>query len=179
MDETNPKNQRFKLAWMEDLQIGKAPSTIDQKLAALAQYETATRWADFDSLCRDHVLEYLEFIRSAKTSSKTKAAKVRHVREFFKWMIMDERIKPKQARKPILMMRLTDKEQRAGRSKKMVKFANIEQITDTIASMPKTNAIERRNRALLAFTLLSGARDGAIISMTCLLYTSPSPRDRG
>jgi len=48
MDETNPKNDRLKLAWMEDLEIGKAPSTIDQKLAALSQYELATRWADFE-----------------------------------------------------------------------------------------------------------------------------------
>jgi len=34
-----------------------------------------------------------------------------------------------------------------------------------INTMPNETAIERRNRALVAFTLLSGARDGAIISM--------------
>jgi integrase len=38
-------------------------------------------------------------------------------------------------------------------------------ITETIYAMLKTNAIERRNRALIAVTLLFGARDGAIISM--------------
>ncbi|WP_427451994.1 hypothetical protein [Litorimonas sp. WD9-15] len=31
--------------------------------------------------------------------------------------------------------------------------------------MPSASAVDRRNRALLAFTLLSGARDGAIITM--------------
>ena len=34
-----------------------------------------------------------------------------------------------------------------------------------LASMPAETMIEKRNRALLAFTLLSGARDRAIVSM--------------
>jgi len=166
MTETNPKNERLKLAWIEELEVQKADSTIDQKLAALAGYEAATKWADFEKFSREHVNAYLETVRSLSVTTRTKAAKVRHVKDFFKWMVMDERLKPKQARKPLLALRLTDKEQRAGRASNMVKFATVEQIIATITAMPKTNAVERRNRALLAFTLLSGARDGAIISMT-------------
>ena len=80
-------------------------------------------------------------------------------------MIADERLRPKKVRKAMLSLRLTDKEVRAGSATRTVNYATIEQITSTIESMPKTNAIERRNRALLAFTLLAGARDGAIITM--------------
>ena len=41
----------------------------------------------------------------------------------------------------------------------------MEQIKHVISTMPTDTEIERRNRALVAFTLLTGARDSAIASM--------------
>lgn len=165
MTETNPKNERLKLAWIEELEITKADTTIDQRLAALGQFEALTDHADFTKLDRTRVDLYLSELRKTKTSFRTKAAKVRHVRAFYDWMIMDERIKPKTARKAILALRLKDKEARAGRAQRTVKFPTLEEVEDTIRSMPKATSIDLRNRAILAFTALSGARDGAIISM--------------
>jgi integrase len=42
----------------------------------------------------------------------------------------------------------------------------IEQIRHVLQTMPSATAIDRRNRALIAFTLLSGARDDAIASVS-------------
>lgn len=44
-------------------------------------------------------------------------------------------------------------------------FPTLEQVKHAIERMPRGSDIERRNRALVAFTLLSGARDSAIASM--------------
>lgn len=165
MTELNPKNERLKLAWIEDLEIEKATSTIDQKLAALSQFEAMTGAADFIAFDRDIVKIYLSAIRHTAISWKTKAAKVRHVRSFFDWMVMEEHVKPKAVRKAIASLRLTDKEARAGSAQRTVKHPTLDQIESTIRAMPNNTAIERRNRALIAFTALSGARDGAIISM--------------
>jgi integrase len=41
----------------------------------------------------------------------------------------------------------------------------LEQIKYVITSMPAKSELERRNRALVAFTRLTGARDGAIVSL--------------
>jgi integrase len=41
----------------------------------------------------------------------------------------------------------------------------MEQIKHVISTMPTDTEIERRNRTLVAFTLLTGARDSAIASM--------------
>jgi len=71
----------------------------------------------------------------------------------------------KRANHVIKALRLPKRDRTAARSTKRKDFSTLEQITQTIAAMPKASAIERRNRALIAFTLLSGARDGAIISM--------------
>lgn len=165
MVELNPKNERLKLAWIEDLKIEKATSTIDQKLAALSQFEAMTGAADFIAFDRDIVKTYLSKLRQTAISWKTKAAKVRHVRSFFDWMVMEENLKPKAVRKAIASLRLTDKEARAGSAHRTVKHPTLDQIESTIRAMPCDTAIERRNRALIAFTALSGARDGAIISL--------------
>ena len=41
----------------------------------------------------------------------------------------------------------------------------MEQIEHVLSKMPVGSEIERRNRALVAFTLLTGARDSAIASL--------------
>jgi integrase len=165
MTELNPKNERLKLAWIEDLEIEKATSTIDQKLAALSQFEAMTGYTDFIAFSRDIAKTYLSGLRNIAISSKTKAAKVRHVRSFFDWMVMEEHMKPKAVRKAIATLRLTDKEARAGSAQRKVKHPTLDEVELTIRAMPNETAIDRRNRALIAFTALSGARDGAIISM--------------
>lgn len=165
MTELNPLNERLKLAWIEELIITSADSTIDQKLAALSQFEALTDGHDFTLLDRDRVKLYLAKLRQTATSAHTKAAKVRHVKAFYDWMVMDERLKPKAVRKAILALRLKDKEARAGRAKRTVKHPTLAEVEDTVRAMPDTTSIDLRNRALLAFTALSGARDGAIISM--------------
>jgi integrase len=41
----------------------------------------------------------------------------------------------------------------------------LEQVRHVLRSMPAATAIERRDRAIIAFAILTGARDGAIASM--------------
>ena len=165
MAEMNPANERLKHAWTKELQISKQERTIDQRLAALAQFERLTDFASFADFNRDLVDQYLDGLRKTPTRMKTKAAKVRHVRSFFDWMVMEEHLRPKAVRKAILALRLTDKEARTGRATKATAFPTLAEIEATIRNMPDATSIDLRNRALLAFTALSGARDGAIVSM--------------
>jgi integrase len=60
---------------------------------------------------------------------------------------------------------LSDKDTRIATAKRQQKFPTLEQIKHVISKMPDNTDIERRNRALVAFTLLSGARDSAIASL--------------
>lgn len=165
MSEVNPKNARLIMEWVEELDREYSTSTVDQKLAAMAIYEKAIAYADFATFSLDHVDAFIAAIQNKSVLNRTRASTVRHVKAFFEWMVMMEKIKGKQARMPLKALKLTKKDRRAGQAAKRKPRATIAQITSTIAAMPKNNAIERRNRALIAFTLLSGARDGAIISM--------------
>jgi integrase len=60
---------------------------------------------------------------------------------------------------------MSEKETRIATAKRQQKFPTLEQIKHVLSKMPVGNEIERRNRALVAFTLLTGARDSAIASL--------------
>ena len=165
MTKVNLKNERLKHAWLKELERDDSPSTIDHKLAALACFEEATDYLDFDKITEEAVDTFTDYVTKRQTRSRTNVATVNSVKSFFQWMVMDERIKGKQARKPIKALRLKRKDRTASSARKARPIATIAQIEVAVRAMPQTTAIERRNRALIAFTLVSGARDGAIISM--------------
>jgi integrase len=60
---------------------------------------------------------------------------------------------------------LSEKEVRIATARRETAVPTMEQIKHVIESMPNNSAIDRRNRSLIAFTLLTGARDSAIASM--------------
>jgi integrase len=60
---------------------------------------------------------------------------------------------------------LSDKDTRIATAKRQQKVPTLEQIKHVINKMPVGSEIERRNRARVAFTLLTGARDSAIASL--------------
>lgn len=60
---------------------------------------------------------------------------------------------------------LSEKDTRIATAQRERKAPTLEQVRHVIGSMPAVSEIEKRDRALVAFTLLSGARDSAIASM--------------
>jgi integrase len=60
---------------------------------------------------------------------------------------------------------LSDKDTRIATAQREQKAPTLEQVKHVINTMPADTEIQRRNRALIAFTLLTGARDSAITSM--------------
>lgn len=167
MNEVNPKNERIKMKYAEDLKRldGLATSTIDQKLTAIKLFEELTNYVDFEVFDFEIAKIFIDQLMLRSTSSKTKLSIVRHVKKFFTDIALEGHLKRKGARKAIKALRLSEKDRRAGQATKKRKFPSMQTIIETVEAMPKTNSIERRNRALLAFTIISGARDGAIKSM--------------
>lgn len=165
MTKVNPKNERHKLDWLAELERDYSASTVDSKLAALACFEEATDYLDFEKITVEAADRFTAYVVKRPTRSLTNVAAVNSVKSFFQWMVMDERIKGRAARKPINGLRLKLKDRTASRARKAKPIPSVAQIEAAVKAMPKTTAIERRNRGLVAFTLVSGARDGAIISM--------------
>lgn len=60
---------------------------------------------------------------------------------------------------------MSEKDTRIAGAKRKKPVPSLEQILHVLESMPERTDIEKRNRALIAFTLLTGARDSAIASL--------------
>ena len=167
MNEVNPKNERIKMKYAEDLKRldGLAKVTIDQKLAAIKLFEELTSFNDFEVFDFEIAKTFIDQLMPRSTSSKTKLSTVRHVKKFFTDIALEGYLKRKGANKAIKALRLSQKDRRAGQATTKRKFPNIQTIIETLETMPRTSAIELRNRALIAFTMVSGARDGAIKSI--------------
>ena len=79
MSKVNPKNEALKVAWMKALNRDDTPSTVDHKLAALALFEEATDYLDFDKItvdAVDAVDEFIAVVRQRPTRSRTNASLV-------------------------------------------------------------------------------------------------------
>jgi hypothetical protein len=50
-------------------------------------------------------------------------------------------------------------------------FPSLQQVWVVVAAMPSDTVIERRNRALIAFIMLTGVRDRALVSLPCVTST--------
>ncbi|PHS24398.1 MAG: recombinase XerC [Robiginitomaculum sp.] len=167
MVELNAKNERLKIAYavFMDEYDGLAQSTIDGRLAALCRYEEATRFVDFTSFNRERARAFKIALLKTGLVSATKLSTMNQVKAFFQWLANEGHLKTVAQKRAIGLLRLSRKDTRAGQASRPKKFASIAEFKQIIANMPNKTPTERRNRALIAFTALSGARDGAIITM--------------
>jgi integrase len=69
------------------------------------------------------------------------------------------------AQKVANCVNLAEQDPRVATTRREQKVPTMEQIKHVFNAMPADIDIERRNQALVAFTLLTGARDSAIASM--------------
>jgi integrase len=86
------------------------------------------------------------------------------LKRFFVWLAGRPGYKSRISYSDAEYFNLSAKETRIAKATRPAKVPTLEQIRHVIQSMPVATDIERRDRALIAFTILSGARDGAVAS---------------
>ena len=87
------------------------------------------------------------------------------MKAFFQWLVMQPGYKSRISYTDTEYFNLSEKEVRIATARRETMVPTMEQIKHVIETMPNNSALERRNRSLIAFTLLTGARDSAIASM--------------
>jgi len=87
------------------------------------------------------------------------------LKQFFFWLAGQPGYKARLQYPDADYFNLSEKDTRIATAQRERKAPTLEQVKRVIETMPSRNEIERRNRALVAFALLTGARDSAIASM--------------
>lgn len=174
MKKHNPVNERIKRQYFSFLKEAKRHSepTVDAAAKALNRFEVYTRYRDFKKFhfnqaiaFKKHLAEQKAQQSGEKLSKATLHATLTQLKRFFEWLSDKPGYKSRFQYSDAEYFNLSDKDMRVATARREQRVPTLQQIKHIINTMPTTTDIERRNRALVAFTLLTGARDSAIASM--------------
>lgn len=173
MTNYNAVNERMKrqyFAYLAEAQ-GHSEQTIDAAAKAIARFEGYTKWRDFKKFHIEqakgfkHCLTEQRGLQSGEPLSKaTLYATLTALKRFFHWLAGQPGYKSRISYSDADYFSLSAKDTRIAKSVRPRRVPTLEQIRHVIFNMPGTTEIERRDRALIALTILTGARDGAIAS---------------
>jgi integrase len=170
----NPSNERIKRQYFAYLKEAKRHSeaTVDAVAKALSRFEADTRFRDFKAFHFEQAIAFKKRLAEQdskgsgeKLSKATLHATLGHLKRFFQWLAGQPGYKSRLKYSDAEYFNLSDKDTRVATARREKAFPTLEQVKHVIRTMPHGSEIERRNRALVAFTLLTGARDSAIASM--------------
>src|ERR1700687_2585988 len=174
MSKVNPQNERIKRDYLRYLKQarGKSEATLDAVRKALSRFEDYTGARDFKSFRREQAIGFKERLaetnglRTGETISlATQLVTLAALREFFTWLAWQPGFKSKIHVPDIDYFSPSLRDSATAKAVKLRDFPRLEQVRAVIAAMPVETAIERRNRALIAFAILTGMRDRALVSL--------------
>jgi integrase len=174
MAKFNAKNERIKREYFrfQTEAKQKSQSTLRGIRKAIHRFETYTKFKDFGTFNKEQAIGFKKHLaqskgrRSGETLSKSTILQtVNALKEFFQWASWQPGYKSKIHPPEIEYLNLSEKDVRVAKTAKIKKFPSVEQIRKVVEIMPVGTVIERRDRALIAFTILSGMRDSAVASL--------------
>lgn len=174
MPNSNAQNTRIKRDYFDYLKEARRrdEASIDQVAKALSRFEEATRHADFKRFHREQAKAFkrrLDAEKNARTGKPLARATVHSIlsalREFFIWLAGQPGYKSKIAYADADYFNLSEKDVRIAKASREKPVPTLEQVHHVLETMPAETDIEKRNRALIALALLSGARGGALASL--------------
>jgi integrase len=173
MTRHNPENERIKRRYFTYLKEARrySEASIDTVAKALHRFEADTKFRSFKSFHIEQAVAFKRRLReqvnvaTGKPLSKaTINSTLSASRNFFHWLADQPGFRKRIGYGDGEYFNLTEKEMRIAKATREQPVPSVEQIKHVLATMPATTVIEKRNRALIAFTLLTGARDGALAS---------------
>jgi site-specific recombinase XerC len=173
MTTYNAQNERIKREYLTYLKEAKrySEASLDGVTQALYRFECYTRFKDFKKFHIQQAVAFKAHLsrqvsrRTGECLSKaTLYSTLTALKNFFHWLAGRPGYKSRLSYADAEYFNLSEKETRVAKAYREQLTPTLEQIRHVIHTMPANSEIEHRNRAVIAFTLLTGARDSAIAS---------------
>jgi integrase len=170
----NPQNERIKRAYFTYLAEAKGFSepTLDGIAKAMNRFESYTKFRDFKAFhieqakgFKASLAEQMSARTKDRLSKATLYATLSALKRFFSWLAGQPGYKSRISYSDAEYFNLSAKDTRVAKAHRDERVPTLEQIRHLICMMPAATEIERRDRALIAFTILTGVRDGATGSL--------------
>ena len=173
MSKRNAENERMKhryLGYLKDAK-GRDVGSIDAVAAALDRFDAFNRYRCFTAFHFEQARAFKANLMEARNvrtgnplSASTIHATLAALKGFFTWLAFQPGYASRIKDSDVEYFSTPDKLSRVATARRFKRCPTLTQIRAMLDAMPKKTEIDKRDHALVAFTILSGARDGAIIS---------------
>lgn len=173
MTKHNAANERIKrdyFAYLKEAR-GRDEATIDGVAKSLARFEQSTKAREFKRFHREQAVAFKSGLAEAvnartaeRISKATMLSTMRDLRAFFFWLAHLPGFKSHIAYADADYFNLSDKDVAVARARREKRVPTLAQVHHVLSAMPADTVLERRDRALVAFAALTGARVGALAS---------------
>lgn len=167
MNRKNSKNERIKRDYFHYLKqaLGRSDSTIRQTAISLTRFEEVSRMRDFKTFDQIQAVAFKENLAKSGLAPATTLSTLNNLKHFFGWLALQPGFKRAIKLGDIDYLSLPEKVVRAASAPSEKSFPTLPMVEKVVAAMPNETAIEKRDRALVAFTAITGIRDGALVTL--------------
>jgi integrase len=173
MQKLNPRNERVKRKyydWMREAK-GRSDATIDQAAAAIDRYETYAKHADFKSFhiekvkaFKVHLSEQRSTRNKTRLSHATIYSTLNALKAFFEWLAGQPGYKRYFSFGDWDYFSPTGQTASIAKAHRPSRAPPVATVRRVLGLMPTATEIEQRDRAIVAFLLLTAARVSAVAS---------------
>lgn len=171
MAKANAANERVKREYFRYLKDarGRDDATIDSVAKALARFEESTRAKDFRKFHREQAMAFKARLAAAnnvrtgeRLSKATMLSTLRELKAFFFWLAHLPGFKSQIAYADADYFSMAEKDVAVARARREKRVPTPDQVRHVLANMAAATVLERRDRALVAFAAMTGARVSAL-----------------
>lgn len=171
----NEENERVKRAYLTYLRLAKGYATVsvDKVADALLRFENAIGMKPFKNISTEDAKRFKDVLDSTTNtrtgkpvSAALKVNVLNSVRAFVHWLADRPGYKSSIRHSDADYFGPTLKDARIAQTRRPIPHPSPEQVLHAFRLMPDTTIIDRRNKALFAIMMLTGARIAAAVTLT-------------
>jgi integrase len=175
MRKHHPQNERIKREYFSYLEQANrmSQSSVDQVAAAISQFEHGTSFKDFrkfhiaQAVAFKHRLQHHINPETGKPLAKaTIHSRLMALRAFTVWLAGRPGYRSRISYSDADYFNPSANDERIAKAVRVRPVPSLDEIRKALAAMPTGTVLQRRDRAVVAFALVSGARDNAIASLS-------------
>ncbi len=174
MRKMNEENERIKRRYLQYLKTAKRKdqSTVVKAAEGILRFEASTRYTSFKKFRIEQAIKFQDALdsevnkRTGKPLSKSTTRSILSANKgFFFWLADQQGYKSRIRHSDADYFNMNAKGARVASASRETPYPSMEQARHAFFYMPEASEIERGNKALFAFFMLTGARDGAVASL--------------
>nr|WP_323780142.1 site-specific integrase [Amylibacter sp.] len=174
MRKINEENERIKRKYLQFLKVAKRKdaSTVLKAAEGILRFEASTGYVSFKRFHIEQAIKFQERLEhevnktTGKQLSKSTISSILSANKgFIFWLADQTGYKSRIRHSDADYFNMDAKGQRVASAVREKPYPSMEMARHAFSFMPETTELDRRNKALFAFFMLTGARDGAVASL--------------